>query len=237
MKTEFQEKIDELLGLPDGLPPKLEPWNDNGDPELYESFVMIDTERFKKLTDGFNFSDLGKAVGMSGGYISNLRRGANRTIPFGTAENIADLIDADVFEMGELVDGLQMERFREYKSLRVLCVELNKVFESAKTAAREMNLKNEACIRYAILHGSSSAGYHWKYRDKEVPIKKPKSRRKEGAVRKGPIGKKVQCVETGLVFESADAAGRYVGLKSGVCIRQCCRGVLETAGGFHWQYA
>ena len=46
--------------------------------------------------------------------------------------------------------------------------------------------------------------------------------------------KKVICVETGQVFGTIKEAQKYIGQKSGIC--ECCKGKLETAGGYHWQY-
>ena len=47
--------------------------------------------------------------------------------------------------------------------------------------------------------------------------------------------KKVVCLETGEVFESAHDVQRKIGLTSGnVC--RCCKGKRKTAGGYHWMY-
>lgn len=48
--------------------------------------------------------------------------------------------------------------------------------------------------------------------------------------------KKVKCVETGEVFESAYEVERKTGLtQSGVWA--CCKGKYKTCGGYHWEYA
>lgn len=46
--------------------------------------------------------------------------------------------------------------------------------------------------------------------------------------------RKVMCIETGQVFGTIKEAQEYIGQKSGIC--ECCKGKLETAGGYHWQY-
>lgn len=50
--------------------------------------------------------------------------------------------------------------------------------------------------------------------------------------------KKVICVETGVIYESINAASRDIGINKKV-ISNCCRGVahFKTAGGYHWQFA
>ncbi len=47
--------------------------------------------------------------------------------------------------------------------------------------------------------------------------------------------KKVLCVETGIVYNSATEAARMLNLQQ-TNITACCRGRLSTTGGYHWQY-
>lgn len=46
--------------------------------------------------------------------------------------------------------------------------------------------------------------------------------------------KKVKCVETGIIYESATLAAKDVGLKSSSSISDCLHGKQKTAKGFHW---
>ena len=43
---------------------------------------------------------------------------------------------------------------------------------------------------------------------------------------------KVICIETGIIYSNACIASRMTKIKG---ISKCCRGELETAGGFHWK--
>lgn len=47
--------------------------------------------------------------------------------------------------------------------------------------------------------------------------------------------KKVLCVETGIIYESAREAGRQTGFEQGN-ISSACRGEYKKAYGFHWKY-
>jgi len=49
------------------------------------------------------------------------------------------------------------------------------------------------------------------------------------------LSKKVLCVETGEVFESAHEASRKTGVDFGN-ISKVCLGKLKTAGGYHWTF-
>ena len=51
---------------------------------------------------------------------------------------------------------------------------------------------------------------------------------------RGPVrGKKVRCLETGEVYDSALKAMKQLGLTG---IDNCARGETKTAGGYHWEY-
>ena len=57
---------------------------------------------------------------------------------------------------------------------------------------------------------------------------------RSGKARKNVRGKKVRCVETGVVYESAHEVERKLGL-SNSSISKCCRGKNKTCGGYHWE--
>lgn len=48
--------------------------------------------------------------------------------------------------------------------------------------------------------------------------------------------KKVVCIETGIVYESASEAARQVPKTSQSKICMVCRGKRKTCGGYHWKY-
>ena len=50
-----------------------------------------------------------------------------------------------------------------------------------------------------------------------------------------PFKMKVMCIETGMVYESANEASRQTGIPQGH-ISRSCREKQSTARGFHWRY-
>lgn len=95
----------------------------------------------------------------------------------------------------------------EYNSKSVICIETGVIYESISKAER----KTGASMISSVLKGiqKTSGGYHWKYADdpNEVKFEDNKSMRK------------VQCVETGEIFESITLAERKTGTShvSAVC--------------------
>ena len=58
-------------------------------------------------------------------------------------------------------------------------------------------------------------------------------------IKTGLIAKKVYCVETNQIFNSAKEAGTLLEMSPGAWhnILFCCQNKRKTAGGYHWQYA
>lgn len=71
---------------------------------------------------------------------------------------------------------------------------------------------------------------------KKLPHKDMKSKLSNGG-RKGGFGnrKKVQCIETGIIYTSFTDAEKRTGI-SHSHISQCCQGKRKTSGGYHWRY-
>ena len=91
------------------------------------------------------------------------------------------------------------------------------------------NLNNlEWCTQKFNISHSKMMGRHYVFSDDE--------REKAKDNRLNAIRKKVLCIETNEIFESISAAARakntYV---QNIC--HCCNKKLNSAGGYHWEYA
>ena len=113
----------------------------------------------------------------------------------------------------------------------VTCLETGEVFESAVAAAKALGLKSSKrvsdCINGVTMTGG---GLHWAPEGSDLTIEQIEAGRKCG-------GKRVVCLETGVVYESLTAAAKAVGLKSATSLSACLRDKAMTAGGFHWAFA
>lgn len=113
---------------------------------------------------------------------------------------------------------------QEKKQVQVTCDYCGKVFE--KRPSELLGKKNLYCSRKCqnehqkiILKGASNPNY---------------GNHKVSGGNNGRA-KKVLCVTTGEVFDSAIEAGQKYGIKRGL-IPACCRGNQKTAGGKEWKY-
>lgn len=125
----------------------------------------------------------------------------------------------------------------------------NKLSQKAITrwANEEMREKYIKSLKnYYKIHGSSFLGQKHTEETKEtLSQKKAKLYKKERVeytpndaeiARSLKYGIKIQCVETGEVFNSIKEAGRAYGTNSPSHISDACRGKRRTALGYHWRY-
>lgn len=104
------------------------------------------------------------------------------------------------------------------RSVKILCIENNKTYNSIGEASKELGLKHIGdCI-----HGfrDNDHGYHFKLLEGYLsPVR----------------GKKVMCIETKEVFNSIREAES---VKKCCHIYNVCKGdpKRKTAGGYHWMF-
>ena len=73
---------------------------------------------------------------------------------------------------------------------------------------------------------------------KRIITKEMKENMSKGQRGNNNRGKTVRCVETGVIYPSAQKAALAIGLSGHSGIAACCRKVKDykTAGGYHWEY-
>ena len=113
---------------------------------------------------------------------------------------------------------------------KIICVETQTVYYSHGDACRKTKIRHilECCHHTREIAG----GYHWAFIDDvEWQDKFEEFKNKEQKITKF-AKRKIQCIETGEVFESIAAAMKaYKG-----CITKVLSGEREMAAGKHWEY-
>lgn len=111
----------------------------------------------------------------------------------------------------------------------VYCVELNKIFETAKIASTETGANYGHLLHCCngLPRYKTVGGYHWCFaKDKDnyvMPVSNNCNR------------KKVRCVETGAVYNSIVEASQQTGVNKSR-ISAMLGGRQKTAGKYHWEY-
>lgn len=125
------------------------------------------------------------------------------------------------------------------KAKKVICVNNGMIFDTVKNAKEWCIPKGSAHIGGCCTHKRKKAGKHpetgeplyWMYYDEWVILPKEE---KEAILHyaKFELDKRVICIETGEIYESAKAAEDTVGGN----IYKCCQKESLTANGMHWMY-
>lgn len=114
----------------------------------------------------------------------------------------------------------------------IICLETKKIFKNAKEASKKIGCRNSdisACCRGIQ---KSVAGYHFAFLSDYNSWNKEKQDRFLG---KEPLSKKIICLETKEMFDSAVDADKIFNIGSS-CIRNCCRGAQSSVKGYHFAY-
>ena len=122
----------------------------------------------------------------------------------------------------------------------VICLENGIIYESAQEAQRQTGLDFRNLSRCCHHEIYTVSNLHWEfYEEKYNDPKKCQLRIEEIEKLKkktsGTNKKKVLCIETNEIFESATEAAHSKGISFGnICA--VCRGDRKTTGGYHWKY-
>lgn len=130
----------------------------------------------------------------------------------------------------------------------IFCYETNKYYLSIGKAARELNICKDS-IRH-VINGQDKHAINYRFckiddninefiescQQLDIYLKTHNITLKQYYTRLGkPNKKKVLCIETQQVFESASEAARQMKLNKH-CIIWCCNGKYKHAGNYHFKY-
>ena len=111
---------------------------------------------------------------------------------------------------------------------KIICLETKKIYDSARAIEKEFGFANANIIACCKKKLSTAYGYHWLYLEEY----------ENGSyqTRQDKRKKKVYCITTNTIYESAAEAARATKTER-ANISACCAGRLKTAGGYEWRYA
>lgn len=155
------------------------------------------------------------------------------------SDNLPEVNHKDENKLNNCVDNLEWctkaynlsynglrERVEHKWTKPVICVETRILYESIRIASKETGVLASMIGTVCNKKRHTAGGYHWKYAsdltepDMKFYISNEKS---------------VKCIETGIIYNSMQEAGRKTGCRPD-CISRVCRGNGKTTGGFHWEY-
>lgn len=135
---------------------------------------------------------------------------------------------------------------KDNDKIAVICVNTNIIYESGAAAAKHTGIDASSISKCCQGLAQTAGGYNWEYND--ITLKKKYQSIKQHNINK--CKKQVQCLNTGIVYESVQAAAKatqsdvsnITGIgRANVC--NVCRHYVSkdgkyclTAGGYKWEW-
>lgn len=134
--------------------------------------------------------------------------------------------------LGKHLSKEHKENLSLLHSKKVICIETQQIFNSAIEAKKLLNVSNISKVCHK--QKKTAGGYHWAFADDLETINNLKQFiGKDKFKKEQHYYKKVLCIETGIIYNSAKEAKIATGFTH---IDACCRDQRRTAGGYHWKY-
>lgn len=113
----------------------------------------------------------------------------------------------------------------------VICLETEIVYESLHEASRQTGISVNNILDCCSGRQISTFNTHWQfYGENQKTIEELENSKYKKQC------KKVECIETGIIYKSAMEASRELGIDNRK-ISECCRGKRQRTGGYHWRFA
>lgn len=187
------------------------------------NFIRIACDYFNKYKGKIRMVDIAK--------ISNIHIGTLCTL----LKIGARLGMTDYDEKISFCGGYTPKEFQANRSHKVKCLETNQEFKSAKEAEEFYHLDKDAVARVCRGERLTIDGLHFDWIDTSEDIQEKKRKMQENANKKSHAQKKVICIETNEIFDSATDASLYFG-KGTRYISSIIKKDKPSNLGYHFKY-
>jgi len=173
---------------------------------------------------GQKFNNLKEAAIFCDGYSSNIKYSAEQGTPYHGYHWKLDGVEVELKEKVSHWKGKHLSEEMKKKMvvsksnvLKIKCIELDKIFDSARAAAVWLGISPSAgsYVKEKALKKEEYRGYHWEIIEKEK--------------------QKIRCIELNKIFDNARAAADYLHRSSGSYILEGIRKNLPCYG-YHWEF-
>jgi hypothetical protein len=114
------------------------------------------------------------------------------------------------------------------------CLDTGEWFVSASEAARKKNINTTSIAKACAGKQRTAGGLTWRYLNEDEKIFYFQNYLIDWSAA-SQKNKRVMCVETGNIYETAKQAGETLNINIDM-IRKSCNNLSCTAGGYHWQF-
>lgn len=116
----------------------------------------------------------------------------------------------------------------------ILCIDKDIAYKGQAVAAKITGIDRSGIGSCCLGKQKLCGGYQWKFIEEGEYIKYQQMNRADIFIPMAKSTKKipVRCVETNIVYKCISDATKQTGINN---IYKCCKGLIKTAGGYHWQ--
>lgn len=128
----------------------------------------------------------------------------------------------------------KLEEEAKLKNKPVLCIDKDIAYQGQVSASIITGIDRSGIGLCCLDKQSKCGGYKWKFISKDEYERYQKEGKSDVPIPliRSNRSTPVLCVETNIVYNSMAEACKQTGIRH---ISECCRGLLETAGGYHWK--
>ena len=124
--------------------------------------------------------------------------------------------------------------FDEVHCKKIICLETGEVYKSITDASNITGICRSDIGKCCLGQIKTASGYHWQYYNDKLDLEENRIIL-INKIGKGK-GKKIICVETGVIYDSIRDASDDINIDYS-SIGKAVKGTQETAGGYHWKVA
>lgn len=217
-----------------------------------EQYKRSNTTPVKCIDNGYIFKDANEVASLLGIDANGIRsccRGAQKSAGKYHWE-WSNWDDYDVFyeqnpvyleqfliEHQKMIEGKEASKVNKEikkKEKCVLCIDKDIAYQGQVSASIITGIDRAGIGMCCLNKQNTCGGYKWKFIEEDEYTKYKQMGKSDIPI---PITRSAQkipvlCVETNVVYESMAEAYRQTKIKH---ISECCRGLIKTAGGYHWR--
>lgn len=131
-------------------------------------------------------------------------------------------------------EPIKLEKSSNKKLKPILCIDKGIAYQGQVIASEITGIDRTGIGLCCLNKQDKCGGYKWKFIEEDEYLKYKETGMSDIPI---PINKNnrnipVLCVETNIVYNNMAEAYKQTGIKH---ISECCKGLLKTAGGYHWK--
>jgi hypothetical protein len=167
--------------------------------------------------------------------MSKAKKGSNNPM-YGITKNeefknkLSEFMKGNIYNKGKLRSEKIKEKIRKERGVKIICLETKQIYNFLIDISEKFNV-SITYLRKVLTHEKNSLkGFHFIY------LEEYDKNKNYDLSFKITNSKKVINIETGIIYNSLIEAGKSINKDRPDLISKNCRGLIESAYGYHWKF-